>query len=1148
MRSRTSISFALATVLHIACAEDTVTPTDGLDGGALEDGSFPIIDRDTGVLDDGSTSTRDSGVSAPPTCGGGASFVGDHLLIPATGPRARALGLVQYRLVVASWSEVLAGRADARYALRAAGFGADGRVLVEGQYALDGTALSALGEDSSVEAVLSAIEHAFEDVDGAPLAAEVETALWSEIASYLEATPCVLELEPWLPYGIARSAISIERGASARCDLDAVDSFREWIRAFPRLFAALSSGRVTDVPGILAEAFRRAAEFNCCAGANTPWLGITGCTCEERFGPAFPVRHEYPDPNGGFGAEHVCEPCDDGLEWSEQHGRCAAPLDDDPGPELGVCPADVSGDVDYEVLRGRLEALDASSPFVVSVEVRGASGGSCAPIQRTPLYVPCDASDGVPYLARPAGGAIDTNPTAGLLGRPQWLWHVSYAVQGMLDRGLLAPGDIDGTGSLFSTGGPIGEAAVSVCDRAMGAGPFGGRALVNPIVAFPDREVPEEERIAAGLDPGRTWCADELITKFSTSMLLCNPSRIRGSNFVVLFPETPLCGGERPPDGVEDDASRALCVCPLDAPRWDAASRSCLCEDDAEAWDPVERRCRPEERCFGALGSQCTPLQRDAAFTGLVPVSCGADHIGPAPEGVACTSDPFFRPVTDASERPMQWQSVGVGSLRHDQCCRKNPQGFFCGRHGSQFGPCRPEFNLAIADFFSEGALWGRLFDPERPTASDIFDGGDAAGEELTEYGRTLRAAAGANVRDGDAWVCASGQTWEDECDSVCAPDLAGRGVVLEENGIRVDMGVIAASRFDYHHRYHDGGGPYTNVDRLGNERPVYRQGPGNTCGAEAVAMVLGNQRVTEEIIDSCNLEDGERGTTALQLAVELRARDRLYSSVSVDDVWTLVQMAEVSELPVIAMIDLSPGDVSRSYHWIVLDEPALVDWHERPQCLRPSVIVRDSLQSESYVWSIDALEEAFAHRAVIPGSVFDEEGLDLPLDVRRDDGQFQTSWESSDGVPFLVDGIPGDDVGARGPTGDRPNPWPTLVRGASPYGFVTWDDLMRFVVPPGSTNRFTSDPNHERGFRYEWQLGDGRRVTVWGHGPTANPNAGVNATSGPIVRIRVGSHLLSERLRGHLVRDNRTNKNETHIPLVGCPPAYCLGVPTPRP
>jgi hypothetical protein len=116
-----------------------------------------------------------------------------------------------------------------------------------------------------------------------------------------------------------------------------------------------------------------------------------------------------------------------------------------------------------------------------------------------------------------------------------WLYHVSYTVIGMLDRGLLDPGDSDGTGTFYSSG--IEGVAVDACASAMAAGPFGGRSIGTPVIAFPDRVVPPDEVASAGLPSGTTWCADELVRKFSTSMFRCNPSRLEGTNYIAFWPD-----------------------------------------------------------------------------------------------------------------------------------------------------------------------------------------------------------------------------------------------------------------------------------------------------------------------------------------------------------------------------------------------------------------------------------------------------------------------------------------------------------------------------------------------------------------------------------------------------------------------------------
>jgi hypothetical protein len=66
-----------------------------------------------------------------------------------------------------------------------------------------------------------------------------------------------------------------------------------------------------------------------------------------------------------------------------------------------TCPDNGDGTIDY----GALEALHAAfrdrDPRNVVVEVPGASGGSCAPLVRAPLYLPCSMTGGAPTSVGP---------------------------------------------------------------------------------------------------------------------------------------------------------------------------------------------------------------------------------------------------------------------------------------------------------------------------------------------------------------------------------------------------------------------------------------------------------------------------------------------------------------------------------------------------------------------------------------------------------------------------------------------------------------------------------------------------------------------------------------------------------------------------
>ena len=98
------------------------------------------------------------------------------------------------------------------------------------------------------------------------------------------------------------------------------------------------------------------------------------------------------------------------------------------------------------------------------------------------------------------------------------------------------------------------------------------------------------------------------------------------------------------------------------------------------------------QQCFGAMGSRCA---------------------GDAPGA----------PVSPPSASCMVSAAVGVGSIRHDQCCLQDPTGFACGDWGTWFNvfACRTEFEEAAGDLLC-GFTW-RL--PFGPYAVDNDEGSD---------------------------------------------------------------------------------------------------------------------------------------------------------------------------------------------------------------------------------------------------------------------------------------------------------------------------------------------------------------------------------------------------------------------------------------
>lgn len=228
------------------------------------------------------------------------------------------------------------------------------------------------------------------------------------------------------------------------------------------------------------------------------------------------------------------------------------------------------------------------------------------------------------------------------------------------------------------------------------------------------------------------------------------------------------------------------CVCnPYEGPTSRNSEGECACED-GERWDNELKECVLEEKCFGAVGDQCTFLQDDAknAQAGAV-VLCPEGTRGLPAEGSFCVTDVHAREISGG----LQYQAVSVGSMRHDQCCKSHPSGFMCNGDDSKREPyCVGPFFAAINDMLEDGRSWPVLFDPEVEVTEDIYVDGELSGE-LSAYGARLRAPAGTLMDVGNERYCASGEITTSALGrSVCAPGDSG------EEPLYSDQPVTAAA------------------------------------------------------------------------------------------------------------------------------------------------------------------------------------------------------------------------------------------------------------------------------------------------------------------------------------------------------------------
>ncbi|MFQ5928430.1 MAG: IPT/TIG domain-containing protein [Acidobacteriota bacterium] len=103
-----------------------------------------------------------------------------------------------------------------------------------------------------------------------------------------------------------------------------------------------------------------------------------------------------------------------------------------------------------------------------------------------------------------------------------------------------------------------------------------------------------------------------------------------------------------------------------------------------------------EEKCFGAVGKQCRGLQLQDFLGGRIP---------PPPLGYMGSTNTIFTNTGCFEVKHGKRECwVAPGSIKHDNCCVRHPEGHMCG--GSESSDiCKEEWDLAEDDVF-----WGRTF------------------------------------------------------------------------------------------------------------------------------------------------------------------------------------------------------------------------------------------------------------------------------------------------------------------------------------------------------------------------------------------------------------------------------------------------------
>ncbi len=139
--------------------------------------------------------------------------------------------------------------------------------------------------------------------------------------------------------------------------------------------------------------------------------------------------------------------------------------------------------------------------------------------------------------------------------------------------------------------------------------------------------------------------------------------------------------------------------------------------------------------------------------------------------GPGCVGAPFASPRKLSNGR---WvMKVAVGSILHDNCCLKKPNGKWCGKHAEvgHDGNCDKEWNKAVWNTQpSDNRTWEVEFDPKAAAdltpvsnprrsvfAKNYQNGGTWSGPEVAAS-RKLAAPKGTNLDVGDQAFCASGR------------------------------------------------------------------------------------------------------------------------------------------------------------------------------------------------------------------------------------------------------------------------------------------------------------------------------------------------------------------------------------------------------
>jgi hypothetical protein len=743
--------------------------------------------------------TKDSGESSLAGIETGACAgvsASDGLEFPAKSQVARAAQVARWRVVGVpanggiSFSYIVTGLAETRVP------------MVLGTGILDAATLATLGPQPTREQVATlvpALQFAWGARDAnTPSDAALGRAL-SEDMPYLT---CLEQLGATAQQAVQTKPLPLTAsspGGAASCRAQEIGLLNVGALTLARLTAALAKqdlGGVAQAAATFADANR---DLNCCRGLDSPVVSRgEQCSCAARF-PDRPVLREIPasDPvdnqylceacpasspkwNGhscevcppGDAACSTnkcpmsapqwdgtsCKPCPKGEAWSIARQLCSRN-----GADLnwtkflpnktgrGGNPAcfynvtfsatgyyDIFGNVSTFTLLGGAQFNDKKwyPNFTAPPNARGPIHGiglqtieastdldpSCkADVYNPPLvFVPVhyatiiDGESGSP-AARPLWGGTQEwgYSTWGQLSNAQSVgpWCCRYLYNNSCALSRRAESQTFDIQLLDVQIDPAFSAGVANCDRDYPPGPY-----TPPPVETPrgPSECPNGALLNDGSCEGGGPCAAPLVPDKDGSC---------------------MCPADGPPVLLGDDGkpvSPAQCGC-----------------SEGRRWNATKKACEHDAKCFGAVGDNCTPLQSDPKLKRVLGApACGAAARGPQS---ACLSDPLYDPVA-----ALQYQSISVGSLLHDDCCRRHPNGLFCGGDSSEPAACASEFLRGTQETLVPGAVWRKLFDPNVAMNDAAICADDACGT-LTPYAGQLLAPAGSVMASDDARFCQSG-------------------------------------------------------------------------------------------------------------------------------------------------------------------------------------------------------------------------------------------------------------------------------------------------------------------------------------------------------------------------------------------------------